>query len=81
MMSPDRIGYLEEQVTALRVANAELAVSVEHLSKTVESLTETVTELRDTMNKGRGALWLMIGASTLAGAGLAKVISKIFAGG
>lgn len=65
----------------LQISNAELAISLKHLADSVDSLKETVQELRDAMNKGRGALWIMMLMSSLAGVGLAKAISKIFGAG
>lgn len=76
----DRIRELERDLNALRVANAELAKSVEHLSTSVKALTETVTTLRDMMNQGKGALWLGVLAAGSAGALITTVLKKIFLG-
>ena len=81
MTDTSRIESLEEQVTELRVSNATLAVSVEHLAESVRTLTEKVGNLNDTMNRGRGALWVIVGASSVAGAVLATTISSFFGKG
>lgn len=78
-MSPENeVADLREIVTELRISNANLSASVTHLTKSVDELATRVLEMRDTINKGRGALWLLVGASSLAGAGLAKMISRLF---
>ena len=81
MTDTARIESLEERVTELRVANAALATSVEHLAESVKTLTDTVGDLRDTMNKGRGALWVIVGGSSVLGAVIATVISNYFGKG
>lgn len=71
-----RILDLEHEVTDLRVFNASLSKSVEHLSTNVEKLGVVVQELRDTMNQGRGALWPIAGALSLASAALATWVTN-----
>ena len=66
----------EERLTALEIENAKLAVSLEHLTDSVKELTKTVQDLRDTMNRGRGALWVVVGASTLVGGAISAAITK-----
>jgi hypothetical protein len=77
----DRVRELERDISSLRVANAELAKSVEHLSASVRALTDTVSTLRDTMNQGKGALWLGVLAAGSVGALITTVLKKIFLGG
>lgn len=77
-MSTERLSTVEEQVTKLRVSNAELAKSVEHLSTAVTALTATVQVLRDTINTGRGALWVIAGAAGALGAVAALMFKKMF---
>jgi hypothetical protein len=75
-MSEDRIRQLEEHVGDLRVENASLAMSVQHLSASVEKLTVSLTELQAVMNKGRGALWVIVGVSTFLGGVISAGINK-----
>jgi hypothetical protein len=73
----DRIVKLEGGVTDLKIANAKLAVSVEHLAASVRSLVSTVDVLRDTINQGRGAVWVIVGVSGAIGALIAAGIAKL----
>lgn len=66
----------EERITQLEIENARLAVSLEHLTESVRELTKTVQDLRDTMNRGRGALWVVVGASTLMGGAISAGLTK-----
>jgi hypothetical protein len=77
-MSEDRIRQLEEHVGDLRVDNAALASSVQHLTVSVEKLTVSLTELQAVMNKGRGALWVIVAASTFLGGIVSAGINKFF---
>lgn len=80
-MTDARLTRLEEIVATLREDNASLSTSVSHLSATLEKLTLKLDELNNTMNRGRGALWVIVGASSVAGAILASMISSLFAKG
>lgn len=73
----ERVRKLEDEVTNLRVSNAQLSVAVEHLAAAVASLTTTVQVLRDTLNQGRGALWLAMILGGSVGAFLMLVLRKI----
>lgn len=66
----------DDRITQLEIENARLAVSLEHLTDSVKELTKTVQDLRDTMNRGRGALWVVIGASTLVGGAISAGLTK-----
>ena len=66
-MTEERIFRLESEMSNLREENAALAVSVEHLSQAVNGLTEKLTSMTSTMDKGRGALWVIVAASTFLG--------------
>jgi len=46
---------------------AALEVKVQHLTDEVHELTKTVGELRDTLQQGRGAWWVLMGASGFVG--------------
>lgn len=76
-MNDERIARLEETVSVLREDNASLSTSVAHLSASVEKLTGKLDELNNTMNRGRGALWVIIGASGVLGGLLSAGISKV----
>lgn len=76
-MTEDRIRALEEHVGDLRVENASLAASVQHLTDSVNRLTISLTDLQATMNKGRGALWVIVGASTFLGGVISAGINKL----
>lgn len=67
----------ETRLQQLEIENAKLAISLEHLSESVRELTRTVQELRDTMNRGRGALWVIVGASTLVGGAISAGVNKL----
>lgn len=75
-MTDERIRALEAHVTDLRVDNASLSVSVQHLTASVEKLTNSLTELQAVMNKGRGALWVIVGVSTFLGGAISAGINK-----
>ena len=81
MTDSSRIDLLQGQVTELRVANASLATSLEHLAASVTKLDTTVTGLVATMNQSKGALWVIVGVSSVAGGILATVISSFFGKG
>lgn len=66
----------EARITQLEIENARLAASLEHLTESVRELTRTVQDLRDTMNRGRGALWVIVGASTLVGGAISAGLTK-----
>jgi len=70
-MTPDT------RITQLEIEHARLSTSVDHLSESVRELTKTVQDLRDTMNKGRGAIWVIVGASTFLGGAISAGITKI----
>lgn len=67
----------DERLSAVEIANAKLSVEVEHLAAAVAGLNQTVQGLRDDMNKGRGALWVMLGAASAGGAMLATFAKKM----
>ena len=73
-----RISAIEGEVTDLRVANAKLAVSVEHLAKAVDALSLVVQTQRDTINQGRGVLVTLMFAAGAVGALITTVIKKVF---
>jgi NADPH-dependent curcumin reductase CurA len=74
---PEEYDRHEDRVRQLEVANARLAVSVEHLAASVAALTTTVQVLRDTMNQGRGAMWLLMAASGAIGAVSVTIVKKL----
>ncbi len=76
-MTEERIRTLEAHVGDLRVENASLAASVQHLTESVNRLTISLTELQATMNKGRGALWVIVGASTFLGGAISAGVNKL----
>lgn len=65
-----------ERITQLEIENAKLSVSLEHLTESVKELTSVVQQLRDTMNQGRGALWVVVGVSTLLGGAISAGLTK-----
>ena len=73
-----RISALEGEVTDLRVANAKLAVSVEHLAKAVDALSIVVQTQRDTINQGRGVLVTLMFAAGAVGAVVSTIVKKLF---
>ena len=73
-----RVSSLENEVTDLKVANAKLAVSVEHLAKAVDALSLVVQTQRDTINQGRGVLVTLMFAAGAVGALITTVIKKVF---
>lgn len=66
-MTDERVFRLETDVANLREENAALAVSVRHLTMSVDGLSTKLGELTSTMDKGRGALWVIVAASTFLG--------------
>lgn len=77
-MSEERITSLEGEVTDLKVANAKLAVSVEHLAKAVDALSLVVQTQRDTINQGRGVLVTLMCAAGAVGALITTVVKRLF---
>lgn len=73
-----RVSSLESEVTDLKVANAKLAVSVEHLAKAVDALSIVVQTQRDALNQGRGILVTLMFAAGAVGALITTVIKKVF---
>lgn len=73
----NRIVSLESEVTDLKVANAKLAVSVEHLAKAVDALSLVVQTQRDTINQGRGVLVTLMFAAGAVGAVVSTVVKKL----
>lgn len=73
-----RIVSLEGEVTDLKVANAKLAVSVEHLAKAVDALSIVVQTQRDALNQGRGILVTLMFAAGAVGAVVSTIIKRIF---
>lgn len=73
-----RIASLESEVTDLKVANAKLAVSVEHLAKAVDALSIVVQTQRDALNQGRGILVTLMFAAGAVGAVVSTIIKRIF---
>lgn len=77
-MSEERITSLEGEVTDLKIANAKLAVSVEHLAKAVDALSLVVQTQRDTINQGRGVLVTLMFAAGSVGALITTVVKRLF---
>lgn len=73
----NRIVSLEGEVTDLKVANAKLAVSVEHLAKAVDALSLVVQTQRDTINQGRGVLVTLMFAAGAVGAIVSTIVKRI----
>lgn len=74
----NRIVSLEGEVTDLKVANAKLAVSVEHLAKAVDALSLVVQTQRDTINQGRGVLVTLMFAAGAVGALVSTIVKRLF---
>jgi len=77
-MSEERITSIEGEVTDLKIANAKLAVSVEHLAKAVDALSLVVQTQRDTINQGRGVLVTLMFAAGAVGALITTVVKRLF---
>lgn len=75
-MSEDRLSRLENENQQRAIDHARLSTSVEHLNESVRELTAKVGEFRDTMNKGRGAMWVVLGACTALGGLVSAAINK-----
>lgn len=73
-----RIASLESEVTDLKVANAKLAVSVEHLAKAVDALSIVVQTQRDALNQGRGVLVTLMFVAGAVGAVVSTLLKKVF---
>lgn len=76
-MNDDRFVRLEESVSQLREDKAALVASVEHLTDAVDKLTTTVETLSAAMNRGKGALWVIVGASTFLGGAISAGVNKL----
>lgn len=76
-----RVSCLENEVTDLKVANAKLAVSVEHLAKAVDALSIVVQTQRDALNQGRGILVTLMFAAGAVGAIVSTIVKRILGAG
>jgi hypothetical protein len=64
----DELRELGRDVVALKVSNAQLAVTVVGLTGEVVELKRATAELTATLNRGKGALWgLMLIAGAVGG--------------
>lgn len=70
------IRELDRDMVALKISNAQLAVTVASLATQVTALQAAVKDLNDTMNQGRGALWGVMLIAGALGATIATVIKK-----
>ena len=73
-----RISEIEERQQESELQLARLGVHMEHMSTAVTNLTKSVDGLKTTMDQGRGALWVVLAASSVLGAILTTAISKLF---
>ncbi len=80
-MSEQRLSEAEGRVRDLEIGHAELVVEMRHMSDAISKLTGSVDSLRSSMDKGKGALWVIVGASSVAGGILATIISNFFGKG
>lgn len=76
-----RVSSLENEVTDLKVANAKLAISVEHLAKAVDALSIVVQTQRDALNQGRGILVTLMFAAGAVGAIVSTIVKRILGAG
>jgi uncharacterized protein YlxW (UPF0749 family) len=76
-VTEERIFRLESEVSNLREENASLAASVRHLTESVDGLTTVLNEMKSTMDKGRGALWVIVAASTFLGGIISALVNKL----
>jgi hypothetical protein len=68
MQEQEQLRELDRDVVALKVGNAQLAVTVANLANQVQALQVVTAELTATLNRGRGALWgLMLIAGAVGG--------------
>lgn len=63
----NELDQIREDIGELREAKGALTANVASLSESVKALTLSVATLNETMAKGRGALWAIVGASTVLG--------------
>lgn len=68
MPEQEQLRELDRDVVALKVSNAQLAVTVSNLAQQVQALQLVTSELTATLNRGKGALWgLMLIAGAIGG--------------
>jgi hypothetical protein len=72
-----RITDMDRDIVALKVSNAQLAVTVSTLAGQVGELTKTVQDLNNTMHTGRGALLGVMFVAGATGAVVATVFKKL----
>lgn len=72
----DRILRLEGEVSDLKVELAKATTALSTTNKQLESLVGITGELRDALNKGRGAMWLIVGAAGAFGAVVTTMLKK-----
>jgi len=65
-----RIRELENIVSDLRVNDAERRVVLTHLLTEVDNLTKAIEHLTSTINRGKGALWVLLGVGAAVGSGV-----------
>ena len=66
----ERIRELEGIVADLRVSDAERRVVLNHLLTEVDNLTRAIEHLTSTINRGKGALWVLLGVGAAVGSGV-----------
>ena len=74
MTDDPEIRELDRDVVALKVSNAQLAVTVAGLSQQIQALQLTTSELTATLNRGRGALWGLMFAAGAVGSFVPTVL-------
>lgn len=73
-----RLSEVEDRTQELEIRQAEFVVEIRHMTAAINKLTDGVDGLNTAMNQGKGALWVIVGASSVAGGVLATAISNFF---
>lgn len=71
------LDQIREHISELQEAKGALTANVATLAASVATLTASVNTLNNTLQRGRGALWAIVTASTAIGGLIAWVISLI----
>lgn len=71
----DELSQLRTEVSYLREANGRHDANIQNLTLQLTTLTVAVTDLTAVLNRGRGALWVVVTASSAVGGGVAWLLN------
>jgi hypothetical protein len=73
----ERVHALENEMTTLRISDAERRVVLAHLLSEVDGLSKAIKALTEAINKGKGALWVIGGLGIGIGSAVHWILDLI----